>query len=181
MDSQNTRAGRSKQSSNKSSSSKSSSSKSSLNKQSLDKSSSNKSTGQQLGSQRSSQISFQTADLACLFTKVTKGGKPALAAHIKIRVHSVRSDLSTLLYHAEALNLRLPLLRVSVQDSAQLVNGSAPVSHLFVLHGLFRGDILPQNISEFLNHLTRDFKTFLAYTQAHQIQLELSAQTVSSN
>ncbi len=123
----------------------------------------------------SQQISPQSTDLACLFTKITQGGKPALVAHMNIHVDSVRSDLSTLLYHAEALNLRLPLLHVSIQaTSAQLASDSAQTPHLFVLSGLFRGDVRPQTISNFLTHLSQDFKTFLAYTQAHQIQLKLT-------
>ncbi|MGB7485462.1 MAG: hypothetical protein WA901_04680, partial [Phormidesmis sp.] len=139
----------------------------SSNHQFLNMQSSNQNTGQ--------QKSPLTTDLACLFTKVTKGGKPALVARMSIHVDSVRSDLSTLLYHAEALNLRLLLLRVSIQaTSAQTVSDPTQPPHLFVLSGLFKGDVRSQTMSEFLTHLAQDFKTFLLYTQAHQIQLKLT-------
>lgn len=109
--------------------------------------------------------------------------------------------LSVLLDHAQNLNVRLPLLKVSVRvctyghtngrtanssrvDSSGIdgsrVNADAsptrakegPVGHcIFVLHGLFGKPITAQNLSYFLEQLTQDFATFRAYAKAHNIEI----------
>ncbi|MEL6855726.1 MAG: hypothetical protein AAFO83_11550, partial [Cyanobacteria bacterium J06607_13] len=43
-----------------------------------------------------------------------------------------------------------------------------------VLSGLLCGEVTAQSLSDFLNRMTRDFRVFLAYAQAHGIPLRLT-------
>ena len=87
---------------------------------------------------------------------------------MKVYLQSASADtLLTLLHHVEELNVRLPILRASVRVDAE--NG-----YLLVLHGLTGGEVTPENMTRFVDHLTRDFGTFLAYMRTHNVALTLS-------
>ena len=108
------------------------------------------------------------SSLACSFTRTLKNGNPALLACMKVYLQSASADtLLTLLHHVEELNVRLPILRASVRVDAE--NG-----YLLVLHGLTGGEVTPENMTRFVDHLTRDFGTFLAYMRTHNVALTLS-------
>lgn len=132
------------------------------------------------------QSNQSIAELGCSFTKVIKNGRPALLACLNIQAQiNATETLSSLLHHAEELNIRLPFLRVSVRvnTTEEDVSAASPQesytqenytqdSYLFVLHGLSRGSITPHTVSQLLNRLTHDFKIFLTYAQAHNIQVQ---------
>lgn len=123
--------------------------------------------------------STAVTELGCSFTRVTKNGKPALLACINIQAQtSATETLSSLMHHAQELNIRLPFLRVSVRVSHEskaernTTERNTQESYLFVLHGLSSRSITARNISDFLNRLTHDFKIFSAYAEAHNIQIQ---------
>ena len=105
---------------------------------------------------------IQLDDLACSFTRISKNGKPALLASVRVRVHPIdQAALPALLRHAQELNIRLSFLKVGVRADIG-----------FILRGFFCGDINASNMSDFLSRLTQDFQTFLTYAKAHEIQLQ---------
>ncbi|MEL7356384.1 MAG: hypothetical protein AAFN40_07460 [Cyanobacteria bacterium J06560_6] len=150
----------------------------------------------QANAQINAQINAQkAAALDCKFTRVIRNRRPALLARIIVPIEcqakpdrppmhgddpqpqasqSTGHSLETLLDHAANLNVRLPLLKVSVKANSPIRAGELTTektsdTYVFVLHGLFGERITSQNLSRFLDLLTQDFNTFVAYAQAHNI------------
>ena len=87
---------------------------------------------------------------------------------------SAGDRLAVLLDHAENLNVRLPLLKVSVRaqpDRLSLPDGVPVSPYVFVLHGLFGQPMTAQNLSVFLERVTQDLATFMAYVKAQSIAI----------
>ncbi|MEL6159723.1 MAG: hypothetical protein AAFQ40_05290 [Cyanobacteria bacterium J06623_5] len=137
-------------------------------------------------------------EFRCSFIRSVEHGQPVLIARVEIDIPTTSEELCSALWrHADELNIRLPMLGASARmTSARVTSGqiddSQPIGRAtgerntvvkdgcsIVLSGLLCGDISVQNLSDFLNRMTRDLKVFLAYAKAHSIPLMLTPTSVT--
>jgi len=103
------------------------------------------------------------ADLPCSFRLVKRNGQPALLASTCLQVDTVSDKfLSALRLHVSEINVRLPVLNVTVSS----LQGNRCC---FVLQGLNSGDITPDNMRSFLTLLSQDLRMFAAYLRLHDV------------
>lgn len=118
-----------------------------------------------------SAFDHDVADLPCSFVRMKQKGRPVLVARIHLQATAPADDfVSALRLHVNELNMRLPLLTVSV-DSLQ---GNRCC---FVLQGIHRHEITSANMSHFLMLLSQDVKTLVAYLSLHNITADFGMAT----
>ena len=105
----------------------------------------------------------EVTNLPCSFRRVKRNGRMALLARAFVQVDTASDEfLSALRLHVKELNVRLPVLTVTV--SSLRGNGCC-----FVLQGLDSSDITSDNMGSFLTLLSKDFRTFVAYLRLHDV------------
>lgn len=118
-----------------------------------------------------SAFEHDVADLPCSFTRMKQKGRPVLVARIHLQATAASDDfVAALRLHVNELNMRLPLLTVSV-DSLQ---GNRCC---FVLQALNSNEINAASMSHFLTLLSQDVRTFVAYLSIHNVAADLGMAT----
>ncbi|MEL6469563.1 MAG: hypothetical protein AAFQ74_07530 [Cyanobacteria bacterium J06623_4] len=142
-------------------------------------------------------------EFRCSFIRSVEHEQPVLIARVEIDIPAASEELgSTLWRHADELNIRLPMLSASARmtnahiTSTPIAGASVTNTQInshrtteragsersaavkencsLVLSGLLCGEVTAQSLSDFLHRMTRDFRVFLAYAQAHGIPLRLT-------
>lgn len=118
-----------------------------------------------------SAFEHDVADLPCSFIRMKQKGRPVLVARIHMQATAPSDDfVSALRPHVNELNMRLPLLTVSV-DSLQ---GNR---FCFVLQGVNSHEITSASMSHFLTLLSQDVKTLVAYLSLHNVTANFGVAT----